>query len=64
LKSDAEEMVADAQIKLKKTLDKVKMLTQANIVEIRSFSQPADKVKYVAMGCCLLLLDNSKVPGI
>jgi len=56
-------MVEDAQIKLKKTLDKVKMLTQANIVEVRSFASPADKVKLVAMGCCFLLLDDKQVPG-
>jgi hypothetical protein len=64
LKSEAESMVEEAETLLAKTLDKVKNLTQANIVEVRSLGSPPAKVKLVAQGCGMLLLDNSKVPGI
>lgn len=58
LARQVQEEVEEADIELSKTLEKIGLLNQGHINEIKSFDKPPEKVKYVFMAACVLILDQ------
>lgn len=61
LARQVQEQVEEADIELAKTLEKIGLLNQGHINEIKSFDKPPEKVKYVFMAACVLLMDQSSI---
>ena len=48
-----------ADTELNKILEKIGLLNQGHLNEIKSFVKPPEKIKYVFMATCLLMKDFS-----
>ena len=53
--------VEEADKELSKTLEKISLLNQSHMSKLKSYKNPGDKIKYVFMATCILMLDPTLI---
>jgi len=55
--------VADANMRLEKTMEEVKKLKKEHLVEIKSFTNPSEVIVIVLQAVIILVIDTIKKKG-